>query len=211
MKTLLAVLLAAAPAVAAPRPAQDASAKNLRYVSADIRGTFRDRWDISDNQGTLWMNVSVFGNSINFSGRPISGQLWGNGNYFSLSGGSVSGNISKFGSGLSVNATVFGPRGTRFLNFHVQANGRMDDPRWAPSLSIFSGDANLTFSPSFNRDYRVSGTIDEARFGDEGLAVACLAATMVLKDRPQAKAVPGKDFLRKSAVIAPFLKTGFGR
>lgn len=210
MKTLLALVLAASPAFAAPQPVQEASV-GRRYVSADIRGSFRDRWDISDNQGKLWMNVSVFGNSVSFSGRPISGSLWGSGNYFSLSGGSVSGHISKFGNGLSVSATVFGPRGTRYINFHMYANGSMDDPRWTPSLNLFSADANLDFSPSFNRDYRVSGSIDEERFGDEGLAVACLAATMVLKDRPQSKAVPGKDFLQKSAVVAPFLKTGFGR
>ena len=91
MRTLLAVLLAV-PAAAAPRPAQDAPEKNRSYVSAEVRGTFRDRWDISDNQGRLWMSVSSFGNSINFSGRPLSGSLWGGaGSHWSISGGSVSG------------------------------------------------------------------------------------------------------------------------
>lgn len=211
MRNLLALLLLAAPAAAGPMPVQESAEKNRRYVSADIRGTFRDRWDISDNQGKLWMNVSVFGNSINFSGRPISGSVWGGGNSWSLSGGSVSGTISKFGNGIQVRATVHGPRGTRWVNFELRAMGPMNDPNRAPSLSLSGMDGHLNFSPSFNRGYNVSGTIDEERFGDEGLAVACLAAALVLKERPQTAAVPGKDFLEKSAVLAPFLKTGFAR
>lgn len=210
MRNLLALLLLAGPAFAVPKPAQDAP--NMRhYVSADIRGTFRDRWDISDHQGKIWMNMSTFGNSVNFSGRPISGSLWGSGNSWSISGGGVSGNINRFGNSISVRATVNGPRGTRWVNFELYAMGPMDDPKRAPSLSLSGMDANLNFSPSFNRDYSVSGTVDEERFGDEGLAVACLAAALVLKERPQSAALPGKDFLNKSAVVAPFLKTGFAR
>lgn len=211
MRNLLALLLLAAPAAAAPKAPAEAAKTNRRYVSADIRGTFRDRWDISDHQGKLWMNVSVFGNSVNFSGRPISGSVWGSGNSWSLSGGSVSGSVSRFGNSLSVRATVHGPRGTRWVNFELYAMGPMDDPRRAPSLSLSGMDANLNFSPSFNRDYSVSGTIDEERFGDEGLAVACLAAALVLKERPQSAAIPGQDFLNKSAVAAPLPKTAFPR
>ncbi|TBR22914.1 hypothetical protein EPO15_07000 [bacterium] len=206
MRILLAVAL-----LALSSASGSAAEKNRRYVSADIRGTFRDRWDISDHQGKLWMNVSTFGNSVNFSGRPISGSVWGGGNSWSISGGSVSGTVSKFGNSLSVRATIHGPRGSRWVNFELYAMGPMDDPNRAPSLSLSGMDANLNFSPSFNRDYSVSGSIDEERFGDEGLAVACLAAALVLKERPQTAAIPGKDFLNKSAVVAPFLKTGFAR
>ena len=63
MKTLLAVLFAVSPVFAAPQPVQDGTPKIRGFVSADIRGTFRDRWDISDHQGKVWMNVSTFGNS----------------------------------------------------------------------------------------------------------------------------------------------------
>lgn len=212
MRNLLALLLLAGPAVAAPRPAQDAAAKNRGYVSAEVRGTFRDRWDISDNQGKLWLSVSSFGNSINFNGRPISGSLWGGGgNHWSISGGSVSGSISRFGNSISVRAHVMEPGRNRSINFELNASGPMDDPRRPPYLYFSGFDANLNFSPSFNRSYSVSGTIDEERFGDEGLALACLAAAVVLKELPQSAALPGKDFLQKSAVLTPFLKTGFGR
>ena len=206
MRILLAVAL-----LALSSASGSAAEKNRRYVSADIRGTFRDRWDISDHQGKLWMNVSTFGNSVNFSGRPISGSVWGGGNSWSISGGSVSGTVSKFGNSLSVRATIHGPRGSRWVNFELYAMGPMDDPNRAPSLSLSGMDANLNFSPSFNRDYSVSGTVDDERFGEEGLAIACLAAALVLKDRPQTAAIPGKDFLNKSAVVTPFLKTGFSR
>lgn len=212
MRTLLAVLLAAAPVSAAPKPAQETAAKNRGYVSAEVRGTFRDRWDISDNQGKLWLSVSSFGNSINFSGRPISGSLWGGGgNHWSISGGSVSGSISRFGNSISVRAHVMDPGRSRNINFELNASGPMDDPRRPPYLYFSGFDANLNFSPSFNRGYSVSGSIDPERFGDEGLALACLAAAVVLKERPQSAAVPGQDFLDKSAVLAPFLKSGFAR
>lgn len=211
MRTLLAVLLAV-PAAAAPRPAQDAPEKNRSYVSAEVRGTFRDRWDISDNQGRLWMSVSSFGNSINFSGRPLSGSLWGGaGNHWSISGGSVSGSISRFGNSISVRAHVMDPGRSRHINFELNASGPMDDPRRPPYLYFSGFDANLNFSPSFNRGYSVSGTLDPERFGDEGLALACLAAAVVLKERPQAAGVPGKDFLETSAVAAPLLKNGLAR
>ncbi len=207
MRLLLALSLLA---VAAPQGT--AAEKNRRSVGADIRGTFRDRWDISDHQGKLWMNVSVFGNSVNFSGRPISGSLWGGaGNHWSISGGSVSGTISRFGNSISVRAHVTDPGRSRSINFELNASGRMDDPQRPPYLYSSGFDANLNFSPQFNRGYSVSGTIDEERFGDEGLALACLAAAVVLKERPQSAAVPGEAFLNESVVLAPFLKTGFGR
>jgi hypothetical protein len=212
MRNLLALLLLAAPAAAAPKAAQDAAPKNRAYVSAEVRGTFRDRWDVSDNQGKLWMNVSVFGNSINFSGRPISGSLWGGaGNHWSISGGSVSGSISRFGNSIAVRAHVMDPGRSRTVNFELNASGPMDDPRRPPYLYFSGFDANLNFSPSFNRGYSVSGSIDPERFGDEGLALACLAAAVVLKERPQSSALPGLDFLNKSAVAAPLLKTAFPR
>lgn len=212
MRTLLAVLLAAAPVSAAPKPSQEAAPKNRGYVSAEVRGTFRDRWDISDHQGRLWLSVSSFGSSINFNGRPISGSLWGgSGNHWSISGGSVSGSISRFGNSISVRAHVMDPGRSRNLNFELNASGPKDDPRRPPYLYFSGFDANLNFSPSFNRGYSVSGSIDPERFGDEGLALACLAAAVVLKERPQPAAVPGQDFLDKSAVLAPFLKTGLGR
>ena len=211
MKTLLALLLAV-PVAAGPKAAQEAAPKNRSFVSAEVRGTFRDRWDVSDNQGKLWMNISVFGNSVNFSGRPISGSLWGGaGNHWSISGGSVSGSISRFGNSISVRAHVMEPGRSRNIHFELNASGPMDDPKRPPYLYSSGFDANLNFSPSFNRGYSVSGSMDEERFGDEGLALACLAAAVVLKERPQSSALPGKDFLQKSAVLTPFLKTGFGR
>ncbi len=210
---LLAALLAA-PAAAAPLPAQpDVVAQNQRYVNGAVRGTINGHWDVQDYQGRIWLNVSTFGNSISFNGRPISGSLFGSGNYYSISAGGVSGNISRFGSSVDVRATVFGQGGTRWLNFTMYVNGPVNDPNRMPSLSIFSGDASLNFNPSFNREYSVSGRVDDQRFGDEGLALAYLASTLIMKEHEtlRAAAIPKSDFLQKSAVVAPFLKAGFGR
>lgn len=211
MRPLLALLLAALPAAAQPPQTPAAPTQTRRFVNAEVRGTFRDHWDIDDHGGRIWLRVSAFGNSLDFNGRPFSGNLWGSGDYYTLSGGSISGSVSKFGNGLDARINAYGPQGSRFLNFHVFVNGRLDDPRQPPHLSIHGMDASLNFSPSFNRGYTVSGTIDEQRFGDEGLAVACLLATIVLKDRPQSQSVPGRDFLKKSAAAAPLLRGGFAR
>ena len=210
---LLAALLAA-PAAAAPQPAQpDTAAKFQRYVNGAVRGSIRDHWDIQDYNGRIWLNVSAFGSSISFNGRPISGSLFGSGNYYSISAGGVSGNISRFGNSVDVRATVFGHGGTRWVNFTMYVNGPTNDPNRAPSLSVYSSDASLNFNPSFNNEYSVSGWVDDQRFGDEGLALAFLASTLVMKEHAavRASALPKSDFLQKSAVLAPLLKTGFGR
>lgn len=211
IRLLLASLLVA-PAAAAPQPSAP-EAQGRRYVNATVRTSFRDRWDISDYQGKVWLNVSSFGNSVNFNGRPISGSLFGGGNSYSLSGGSVSGQIHRWGNGMDVNVTVYGNPGTRWLNFTVNANGPMNDPRWLPSLSVYSGDASLNFSSLGNREYSVSGSIDDTRFGDEGLAVACLAATLILKEHQSAQGngLPKADWLEKNRVGAALLKPGLFR
>ena len=209
---LLAVLLAA-PAAAAPLPAQpEAAVKAMRSVNGAVRGSIRDHWDVQDYQGRIWLNVSAFGNSVNFNGRPFSGSLFGGGNSYSISGGGVSRNMSRFGNSVDVRATVFGQGGSRWLNFTVYVNGPTNDPNRLPGLSVFSGEASINFNPSFSREYSVSGWVDDQRFGDEGLALAYLAAALVMKDNQALRgaSLPKADFLRKSAVVAPFLKTGFG-
>ncbi|MBI3298278.1 MAG: hypothetical protein HYZ75_08950 [Elusimicrobia bacterium] len=177
-----------------------------RYVSASVRGSLRDRWDVSDHQGRLWLNISAMANSVHFSGRPISGSMFGGPSSWSISGGSVSGGISRWGGGMSVNATMYRPSPRR-VHFTLSASGPANDPNRPPSLSLHSMDASLNFTPSFN-GYSLSGMIDEERFGDEGLAVACLAASLVLKEA-QAKrggGLPKADWLQKSPLLAPLLK-----
>lgn len=201
MTALLLAALLAAPAAAQERP-----------VSGSVSGTLAGHWDLQDYQGRVWLSVSSFGGSLGFSGRPLSGSLFSDGaGRWTVSAAGVSGSISRFGNAVDVSASVTGPQGSRWVSFTMYVNGT-GDAASPPSLSVFSGDASLDFGPTY-RGYSMSGTVDDKRFGDEGVALAMLAAATVLKDLPAAKAapLPKAGWLEKSAAVAPFLKAGFGR
>ena len=182
-----------------------------KYVNCDIRSSLNNYFDITDYTLGIQLNVSAFGNSLSFNGRPFSGSVYKNGNYASISGGGVNGSISKFGNGFSVNATVYEPgQPSRFLNFTLNASGPLGDPNYAPSFSLFSGDANLQFYPSLGgREYRMSGTLDDQRFGAAGAAVAALVVTTYMSERkPKDKALPGAQWLENSPAAMPVLLKG---
>ncbi|MFA5140637.1 MAG: hypothetical protein WC728_15520 [Elusimicrobiota bacterium] len=202
---LLGLLLIPSAAFSAP------AEKAQKYVNCDIRSSLTNYFDITDYSLGIQLNVSSLGNSLHFNGRPFSGSVYKNGNFATISGGGVNGNANKFGNGYSVNATVYEPgQPSRYLNFTLRANGPLEDPNYSPSFSLFSGDANLQFYPSFGgREYRVSGSVDEQRFGAAGTAVAALVVTTYMSERkPKDKALPDAQWLEKSPTALPVLLKG---
>lgn len=206
MRLLLSFALALSASPLAAAPAKPAAKSDRVYVNASVRASLSNYYDIRDYNTDVWLNVHVWGNSFDFNGRPFSGDIWGSGNWFSVTGAGLSGSINRWGNAYDVRVTVTGADGKpRNIDFTMYANGRMDDPKFPPHLSVFNGDASLDLRPVFGlREYAVNGWVDKEKFGSAGTAFACLVATMIMRDlseREDRKDLPTAAWLRKSPVF----------
>ncbi|MFC1680080.1 hypothetical protein ACFL2T_07725 [Elusimicrobiota bacterium] len=203
------VVAASLPATAAgAKPATDKSGR--AYVNASVRGSLSNYYDIREYNTDIWLNVHMWGNSVDFNGRPFSGDIWGGGNWFSVTGSGLSGSINRWGNAYDVRVTVTDMDGKRHdLDFTMYANGRTDDPKRPPHFSVFNGDASLDVRPVFGlREYSVNGWVDKEKFGSAGTVFACLVATMVmheLSEKQNEKSLPKAAWLKES----PVFRAGF--
>ncbi|MBI5202768.1 MAG: hypothetical protein HY925_14350 [Elusimicrobia bacterium] len=175
---LMAVWTSAAPA--APTSNVFVNGRITRNLSGSVE--IYEPW-LQVNQ---WVNV--WGGGASVTGTPLSCQVNKNGNSLYFFGGWIDGNAVEFGGNWRVNANIRRPgQQPVSLWFTMQISGPTNDPNNPPSFSIWESGANLRLNPSGGgRDYNLSGWVDKARFGAEGVSLVGILAAMSFDARAAA-------------------------
>lgn len=178
--TFLSVLIAA---LAAATPADAGNVFVNGRVSRQLSGTIEiyEPW-LRVNQ---W--ASPWGGGASVSGTPLQGNMSRTGDFLRFFGSGVDADAHRFGDRWRVNGTIRRAGQNQIpFSFEMQISGRIDDPEVLPHFDVWNRDANLRLTPSGGRDYSLSGWVDSARFGPEGVALVGLVAAMTL-DRHSAR------------------------
>ena len=197
MKALLLAVLAAFPVTASANGAR-------KYINFNIYG-HGNNYNVSEPSLRLNLHVNAYRSNYSFSGQPFSGNISKSGSYFHINGGGLNATVNLWGGNYSVDGTIhdtMGRPGTLHLSFTLNVIGRTDDPANPPSYSVHDGrsGSSLRLDPTGRGNYRVSGNVDEEKFGVGGTALVSLVAIVASHSLQNREPAPE---VRSEALQAP--------